>query len=47
VLVEITESFGQRQLNLATRGLQSRSTCLANVEYDLPSEVSHAVSTNF
>ena len=47
ILVENTESFGQRQLNLATRGLQSRSTCLANMECHLLSEVSHAVSTDF
>ena len=47
ILVESTESFGQRLLNLATRGLQSRSTCLANMECHLLSEVSHAVSTNF
>ena len=47
ILVERTESFGQRQLNLATRGLQSRSTCLANMEYHLLSEVAHAVSTDF
>jgi hypothetical protein len=32
---------------LATRGSQSRSTCLANMEYHLLSEVAHAVSTDF
>ena len=29
------ESFGRRKSNLATRGIQSRSTCLANMEYQL------------
>ena len=47
ILVENTKSFGQRQLNLATRDLQSRSTCLANMERHLLSEVAHAVSTDF
>ena len=47
ILVENTKSFGQRQLNLATRGLQSRSICLANMECHLLSEVSHTVSTDF
>jgi hypothetical protein len=32
ILVENTKSFGPRQRNLATRGLQSRSIGLANVE---------------
>ena len=47
ILVESTKSFGPRQRNLATRGLQSRSTCLANMERHLLSEVAHAVSTDF
>ena len=47
ILVENTKSFGQRQLNLATRDLQSRSTCLANMERHLLSEIAHAVSTDF
>jgi hypothetical protein len=32
---------------LATRGLQSRSICLANMECHLLSEVAHTVSTDF
>jgi hypothetical protein len=46
ILVESTKSFGQQQLNLATRGLQSRSIGLANVECHLLTRISHAVNTD-
>jgi len=37
------ESFGRRKSNLATRGIQSRSTCLANMEYQLLLKIAQTV----
>ena len=37
------ESFGRQKSDLATRGIQSRSTCLANMEYHLPLRIDQTV----
>ena len=37
------ESFGRRKSDLATRGIQSRSTCLANMEYHMRSKIAQTV----